>query len=105
MNTWILDTAIARLLSTHAAVLIQPPNSQTVGNSYLTRLWKGCPSTGMGGQVATLTDPDIMLRAAFACHIGQEPASGKPKWTRANRRQPPLISSMTVYPGGTPRQR
>jgi hypothetical protein len=32
MNTWILDTAIARLLSTSAVVLTEPPNSQMVGN-------------------------------------------------------------------------
>jgi hypothetical protein len=31
MNTWILDTAIARLLSTNAVVLTEPPNSQIVG--------------------------------------------------------------------------
>jgi hypothetical protein len=32
MNTWILDTAIARLLSTNAVVLTEQPNSQMVGN-------------------------------------------------------------------------
>jgi len=31
MNTWILDTAIARLLSTNAVVLTEQPNSQMVG--------------------------------------------------------------------------
>ena len=31
MNTWILDTAIARLLSSNAVVLTEPPNSQVVG--------------------------------------------------------------------------
>jgi len=31
MNTWILDTAIARLLSTNAVVLTELPNSQMVG--------------------------------------------------------------------------
>src|SRR5882762_11048768 len=31
MNTWILDTAIARLLSTNAVVLTEPPNAQMVG--------------------------------------------------------------------------
>src|ERR1022692_5339615 len=35
MNTWILDTAIARLLSTNAVVLTGPPNSQMVGKPYL----------------------------------------------------------------------
>ena len=33
MNTPILDTAIARLLSTNAVVLTEQPNSQMVGNS------------------------------------------------------------------------
>jgi hypothetical protein len=33
MNTWILDTAIARLLSTNAVLLTEPPNSQIVGNA------------------------------------------------------------------------
>ena len=31
MNTWVLDTAIARLLSTNAVVLTEQPNSQMVG--------------------------------------------------------------------------
>jgi hypothetical protein len=31
MNTWILDTAIARLLSTNAVVLTEQPNAQMVG--------------------------------------------------------------------------
>jgi len=31
MNTWTLDTAIARLLSTNAVVLTEPPNYQMVG--------------------------------------------------------------------------
>jgi len=35
MNTWILDTAIARLLSTNAVVLTEPPNSGMVGKPYL----------------------------------------------------------------------
>jgi len=35
MNTWILDAAIARLLSTNAVVLTEQPNSQMVGNPYL----------------------------------------------------------------------
>ena len=33
MNTWILDTAIARLLSTNAVVSTEQPNSQMVGYS------------------------------------------------------------------------
>jgi len=33
MNTWILDTAIARLLSTNAAVLTEPLSSQMLGYS------------------------------------------------------------------------
>ncbi len=37
MNTWILDTAIARLLSTNAVVLTESPNSQIVGNSEVAR--------------------------------------------------------------------
>jgi len=40
MNTWILDTAMARLLSTNASVLTEQPNSQMVGKPYLTGLWK-----------------------------------------------------------------
>jgi hypothetical protein len=32
MNPWILDTAIARLLSSNAVVLTEPPDSQIVGN-------------------------------------------------------------------------
>jgi len=32
MNTWILDTAIARLLSKNAVVLTEQPNAQMVGN-------------------------------------------------------------------------
>jgi hypothetical protein len=32
MNTWILDTAIARVLSANAVVLTKPPNSQMVGD-------------------------------------------------------------------------
>ena len=47
MNTWIFDTAIARLLSTNAVVLTEPPNSQMVGNPYLTGLWKGCLLFGL----------------------------------------------------------
>jgi len=35
MNTWILDTAIARLLSTNAVVLTEQPNSQMVDKPYL----------------------------------------------------------------------
>ena len=31
MNTWMLDSAIARLLSTNAVVLTEQPNSQMVG--------------------------------------------------------------------------
>ena len=44
MNTWILDTAIARLLSTNAVVLTEPPNSQIVGYSEVTAqnpVWQG----------------------------------------------------------------
>jgi len=37
MNTWILDTAIARLLSTNALVLTEPPHSQTVDQPELSR--------------------------------------------------------------------
>jgi len=37
MNTWILDTAIARLLSTNALVLTEPPHSQMVDQPELSR--------------------------------------------------------------------
>ena len=37
MNTCILDTAIARLLSTNALVLTEPPHSQTVDQPELSR--------------------------------------------------------------------
>jgi hypothetical protein len=36
MNTWILDTAIARLLSTNAVVLTEQSNSQ-IGHQEATR--------------------------------------------------------------------
>jgi hypothetical protein len=39
MNTWILDTAIARLLSTNAVVLTEQPNSRVVGNSESEPKW------------------------------------------------------------------
>ena len=45
MNTWIFDTAIARLLSTNAVVLTEPPNSQIVGNPEATILLALPPST------------------------------------------------------------
>jgi hypothetical protein len=32
MNTWILDTALVRLLSMDAVMLTEPPNSQMVAN-------------------------------------------------------------------------
>jgi hypothetical protein len=43
MNTWILDTAIARLLSTSAVVLTEQPNSQMVGYSSRDELGKDSP--------------------------------------------------------------
>jgi hypothetical protein len=44
MNTWVLDTAIARLLSTNAVVLTEPLNSQMVGNSVAMFLFPIGPS-------------------------------------------------------------
>jgi hypothetical protein len=43
MNTWMLDTAIAQLLSTKGIVLTGQPNSQMVGKPYLTGLGKSSP--------------------------------------------------------------
>jgi hypothetical protein len=37
MNTWILDTAIARLLSTNALVLTEPPHPRMVYQPELSR--------------------------------------------------------------------
>jgi hypothetical protein len=39
MNPWILDTAIARLLSTNAVVLTEQPNSQMVRNPEAIVTW------------------------------------------------------------------
>jgi hypothetical protein len=41
MNTWILDTVIARLLSTSAVVLTEQPNSQMVGKQEIGKTRSG----------------------------------------------------------------
>jgi hypothetical protein len=66
MNTWILDTAIARLLSTNAVVLAEQPNAQMVASLDRKRLgaevWGGAESRSEAFSIRRLEGSRWRLR-------------------------------------------
>src|SRR5882762_18488 len=67
MNTWILDTAIARLLSTNAVVLTEPPNSQMVCNPEVgqKRAWRNSITISSKPTSGPEQFPDCALNAGL----------------------------------------
>src|ERR1700681_1765764 len=65
MNTWILDTAIARLLSTNAVVLTEQPNAQMVGKlEFIRKRGRGRDRSPDAGYAATRFSSNLNCRTS-----------------------------------------